>query len=157
MKTQTKITELTKEDLSDLFSTAFYGSNYLSVYYEAEVDYEDDDCHEDIMALILLNGGDIKVTDGYADGCHYGELPYQFNEDYDATYTLRLEDIIKGLERAANGTFNTRKDVGADYADRNVAFAKRSFEAMAWNINDWDAITADCLMQIILFDEIIYG
>lgn len=157
MKTQTKITELTKEDLSDLFSTAFYGSNYLSVYYEAEVDYEDDDCHEDIMALILLNGGDIKVTDGYADGCHYGELPYQFNEDYDATYTLRLEDIIKGLEKSANGTFNLRQDVGADYADRNREFGRRSFEAFAWNEKDWDVITADCLMQIILFDEIIYG
>ena len=22
---------------------------------------------------------------------------------------------------------------------------------------EWDAITADCLMQIILFDEIVYG
>ena len=156
MKTQTKITELTKEDLSDLFSTAFYGSNYLSADYD-DTDDCDEDCYEDTMAMILLKGGTIKVTDGYADGCHYGKLPYQFNEDYDATYTLRLEDIIKGLERAANGTFNTRKDVSGDYADRNVAFAKRSFEAMAWNINDWDAITADCLMQIILFDEIIYG
>lgn len=157
MKTQVTIKELTKEDLVDLFSTAFYGSNYLSVEYEESIEYDEDDCHEDIIANILLNGGAVKVTDSYADGCHYGNLQYQFNEDYDATYTLRLEDIIKGLEKAANGTFNLRQDVGADFADRNVAFAKRSFEAMAWNINEWDAITADCLMQIILFDEIIYG
>ena len=156
MKTQTKITELTKEDLSDLFSTAFYGSNYLSVDYD-DADDCDEDCYEDTMAMILLNGGAIRVTDGYADGCHYGNLQYQFNEDYDATYTLQLEDIIKGLERAANGTFNLRSDIGADYADGNIAFAKRSFEAMVWNINDWDVVTADCLMQIILFDEIIYG
>ena len=157
MKTQTKITELTKEDLVDLFSTAFYGSNYLSVEYDESIEYDEDDCHEDIIANILLNGGAVKVTDSYADGCHYGELPYQFNEDYDATYTLRLEDVVKGLERAANGTFNLRQDVGADYADRNMEFAKRSFEAMVWNEREWDLTTADCLMQIILFDEIIYG
>ena len=157
MKTQVTINELTKEDLVDLFSTAFYGSNYLSVEYDDSIEYDEDDCHEDIIANILLNGGKIFVTDSYADGCHYGNLQYQFNEDYDATYTLRLEDIIKGLERAANGTFNLRQDVGADFADRNREFTKRSFEAMAWNINEWDMLTADCLMQIILFDEIIYG
>lgn len=156
MKTRTKITELTKEDLSDLFSSAFYGSNYLSADYD-DADDCDEDCYEDTMAMLLLNGKTIRVTDGYADGCHYGELPYQFNEDYDATYTLRLEDIIKGLERAANGTFDTRKDVSDDFADRNREFGRRSFEAFAWNERDWDAITADCLMQIILFDEIIYG
>ena len=158
MKTQTKITELTKEDLSDLFSTALYGSNYLSADYD-DTDDCDEDCYEDTMAMILLNGGTIRVTDGYADGCHYGELPYQFNEDYDATYTLRLEDIIKGLERAANGTFNAGEndEVIPDWKDRNIAFAKRSFEAMAWNEREWDALTADCLMQIILFNEIIYG
>jgi hypothetical protein len=157
MKTQVTIKELTKEDLVDLFSTAFYGSNYLSADYEEAIEYNEEDCYEEIMANILLNGGEIYVTDGYADGCHYGNLKYQFNEDYDATYTLRLEDIIKGLEKAANGTFNLRQDVGADFADRNREFAKRSFEAMAWNISEWDMLTADCLMQIILFDEIIYG
>lgn len=157
MKTRTTIEELTQKDLVDLFSTAFYGSSYLSADYDFEIQSNEDDSYEEVMAKILLNGGAIKVTDTDADGCHYGNLKYQFNEDYDTTYTLRYIDILKGLERAANGTFNTRKDVGADYADRNVAFAKRSFEAMAWNINDWDALTADCLMQIILFDEIIYG
>ena len=157
MKAQVTIKELTKEDLVDLFSTAFYGSNYLSADYEEAVEYNEEDCYEDIMAKILLNGGKIFVTDGYADGCHYGNLQYQFNEDYDATYTLRLEDVIKGLEKAANGTFNLRQDVGADYADGNREFAKRSFEAMAWNEREWDLTTADCLMQIILFDEIIYG
>ena len=156
MKTRTKITELTKEDLSDLFSSAFYGSNYLSADYD-DADDCDEDCYEDTMAMILLKGGTIRVTDGYADGCHYGELPYQFNEDYDATYTLRFIDILNGLERAANGTFNTRKDVSNDFADRNKEFGRSSFEAFAWNEREWDAITADCLMQIILFDEIIYG
>lgn len=157
MKTQLTITELTKEDLVDLFSTAFYGSNYLSADYEESIEYNEEDCHEDIIANILLNGGAVKVTDSYADGCHYGNLRHQFNEDYDATYCVRYIDIMQGLEKAANGTFNLRPDVGADYADRNKEFARRSFNAFAFDEREWDLTAADCLMQIILFDEIIYG
>ena len=157
MKTNTFINEITQEDLVDLFSTAFYGSSYLSVEYEEAIEYNEEDCHEDIIAKILLNGGSVRVTDAYADGCHYGNLKYEYNEDYDATYTVTLEDIKRGLERAANGTFNTRKDVSRDFGERNMMFAKRSFNAFAYDESEWDAITADCLMQIILFDEIVYG
>lgn len=157
MKTQLTITELTKEDLVNLFSTAFYGSNYLSADYEETIEYNEEDCHEEILAEILLHGGAIKVTDSYADGCHYGNLKYQYNEDYDATYYVTLEDIKKGLEKAANGTFNLRQEVSADFADGNKEFARRSFNAFAFDEREWDALTADCLMQIILFDEIVYG
>lgn len=157
MKTQTTITDLTKEDLVNLFSTAFYGSSYLSADYDTDKYDDVGDCYEEIMARILLDGGAIKITDSYADGCHYGKLRWEFNEDYDATYTLRLEDIIKGLERAANGTFNLRPDVGATFAESNLECAKRSFNAFAFDEREWDYNTADCLMQIILFDEIVYG
>lgn len=157
MKTQLTITELTKENLVDLFSTAFYGSSYLSAEYDEAIEYDEEDCHEEILAEILLHGGAIKVTDSYADGCHYGNLKYQYNEDYDATYYVTLEDIKKGLEKAANGTFNLRQEVSADFADGNKEFARRSFNAFAFDEREWDALTADCLMQIILFDEIVYG
>ena len=157
MKTETKIIELNHEDLVNLFSTAMFGSNYLSVYYEADVDYDEDDCHEDIIAKVLLNGGDVCITDAYADGCRYGNLRYQWNEDYDCTYHVRYIDILNGLERAANGTFKTCPDVSKDFAMRNQEFAKRSFNAFAFDERNWDALTADCLMQIILFDEIVYG
>lgn len=157
MKTQLTITELTKEDLVNLFSTALYDSTYLSADYDEAIEYDEEDCHEEILAEILLNGGAIKVTDYYADGCHYGNLRYQYNEDYDATYYVRFIDIMQGLERAANGTFNLRADVGADFADRNAEFARRSFNAFAFDEQEWDLGTADCLMQIILFNEIVYG
>lgn len=165
MKTQTTITDLTTEDLVNLFSTAFYGSSYLSADYD-EDKYDDvGDCYEEVMARILLDGGAIKVTDSYADGCHYGKLRWEFNEDYDAIYHVRFIDILQGLERAANGTFNTGINencfgtltMSKDYQDRNIEFAKRSFNAFAFDERDWDMVTADCLMQIILFDEIIYG
>lgn len=162
MKTQTTITELTKEDLVNLLSTALYGSNYLSADYEESVEHDEDDCYEEIMAGILLNGGKILITDGYAeDGEVYGNLPCKVDEDEDGclttTYHVTLDDITTGLTRAANGTFNTRPDVSAEYVDSNIEFAKRSFNAFAFDEREWDYNTADCLMQIILFDEIIYG
>lgn len=164
MNTQTTITDLTQEDLVNLFSTAFYGSNYLSADYEESVEYNEDDCHEEIMAKILLNGGKILITDGYAeDGEVYGNLPCEVKEDEEnygcfiTTYFATLKDILSGLTKAANGTFNTRPDVSAEYSDRNIEFAKRSFNAFAFDEREWDYNTADCLMQIILFNEIIYG
>lgn len=61
MKTQTTITDITKEDLVNLFSTAIYGSNYLSVEFDESVEHDEQDCYEDIIANILLNGGAVKV------------------------------------------------------------------------------------------------
>lgn len=164
MKTQTTITELTKEDLVNLLSTALYGSNYLSAEYEESIEYDEDESHEEIMAGILLGFGKILITDHYAeDGEVYGDLPCEVKKDEDnegcwtTTYFVTLDDIMIGLTRAANGTFNTRPDVSDEYADRNIEFAKRSFNAFAFDEREWDYNTADCLMQIILFDEIIYG
>lgn len=160
MKTQTTITEITSEDLVNLLSGALYGSNYLSADYDDET--EIGDCYEEIMARILLNGGQINITDHYAeDGEVYGNLSCKVDEDEDGnlttTYFVTLEDIKEGLQRAADGTFNTRSDVSADFSDGNTGFARRSFNAFAFDERDWDAITADCLMQIILFDEVVYG
>ena len=69
MKTQTIISELTHDDLVNLFSTALYGSSYLSSNYEddVKVDKNDDDCYEDVLAKILLSGGKVKITDYYAE------------------------------------------------------------------------------------------
>ena len=54
MKTKTTITELTHDDLVDLFSTALTGSSYLSAGYTIEdrksVYVPDYACHEDIIA-----------------------------------------------------------------------------------------------------------
>lgn len=162
MKTQTTILEQTIEDLVNLLSTALYGSSYLSADYDELEGKDVGDCYEEVMARILLDGGRISITDHYAeDGEVYGNLSCKVDEDEDGylttTYYVTLEDILSGLEKAADGTFSTRPDVSADYADRNVEFARRSFNAFAFDERSWDAIAADCLMQIILFDEIVYG
>ena len=164
MKTQTIVKEITHEDLVNLLSGALYGSNYLSADYEEAVEYDEDDSYEDVMANILLHGGTIYITDHYAeDGEVYGNLSCEVKEDDEGNlntiYSVTLNDIKDGLERAVNGTFNAgaNDELISDWRERNIEFAKRSFEAFSWNEKEWDAITADCLMQIILFDEIVYG
>lgn len=157
MKTKTIITEISAGDLTDLFSAALCGSNYLSAGYDEQDTDDNDECFEDALARILLAGGAVQFADGYAEGCRYGSLESTLNEDGIAMYTIRLDDVMRGLERASDGTFNARPDVSASFADGNKRFARRSFNAFASDDSDWDATTADCLMQIILFDEIIYG
>lgn len=159
MKTDVKIKEITQEDLVNLFSTAFYNSDHFEGWYEhltTDIEREDGDCYEDIMAKILLNHGRICVTDRIAeDGEVYGNLSCEVkeNEDYDdvlnTTYFLTLDDVVRGLERAASGTFK------ANYED-DVLCAQKSFHSFAYDDRYWDAVRADILMQIILFDEIVY-
>lgn len=159
MKTKTTITELSHDDLVDLFSTALYGSSYLSADYTIEdrksVDVSDDDCYEDIIAKILLSGKSVEVTDDYAEGCSYGSLPHEIDEDENVTYFVTYDDIKRGLERAADGTFNAGED---EWTEQTKRSAKASFDSfMDEDRCDFDLVRADILMQIILFDEIIYG
>ena len=165
MKTKTTITELGHDDLVNLFSTALYGSSYLSADYTIEdrenVDVSDDDCYEDIIAKILLSGKSVEVTDDYAEGCSYGSLPYKFqdkdDDDSSVIYFVNLESIKRGLESAANGTFTITTNLGEDYVKGEKDSARVSFNSFANNLLDFDLVRADILMQIILFDEIIYG
>lgn len=163
MKTKTTITELSHDDLVNLFSTALYGSSYLSANYTIEdrksVDVSDADCYEDIIAKILLSGKSVEVTDNYAEGCSYGSLPYKFqdkgDDDSPVIYFVNLESIKRGLERAADGTFNVGDDEWTEQTKRNARVSFDSF--MDEDRCDFDLVRADILMQIILFNEIIYG
>lgn len=156
MKTQTTIKEITHEDLVNLFSTALYGSTYLEADYTNPSLKESGDCFEDILAKNLLAGDSIVITDWYAEGESYGNLPHIVDdEDECVHYTLILDDIKRGLEKAASGTFNAGSDRWAESARRS---AKVSFDSFIdEDAVDFDLVRADILMQIILFDEIIYG
>ena len=155
MKTKTTITELSHDDLVDLFSTALSGSSYLGADYEESVEHNEKDCFEDILANILLHDGSIKMTDYYAEGCVYGSLPLEIDEEENVTYFVTYDDIIRGLERAADGTFNAGDDEWTEQTKRSARVSFDSF--MDEDACDFDLIRADILMQIILFDEIIYG
>lgn len=157
MKTKTIITELTQEDLVNLLCTATYGSNWLEIHRTTDngVKWDGDECLEDTWAKCLLAGNPIECTDHYAEGDHYGELPYKVNDDEDGieevTYTLSLQDIINGLQKCADGT---SKDADK-YADKG--FLARCYNDFVNDGDNWDYVEADALMQVILFGELIYG
>ena len=157
MKTKTIITELTQEDLVNLLCTATYGSSWLEIHRTTDkgVKWDGDECLEDTWAKCLLAGNPIECTDHYAEGDHYGELPYKVNDDEDGieevTYTLTLQDIINGLQKCADGTF-----IDADN-DRAGEWLSECYQHFKEDSGDMDNPEAEALMQIILFGELIYG
>jgi hypothetical protein len=154
-----EILEISHEEIVDLLSTALYGSSYLSAEYDKDFynsipkDKTEGDCYEDHMADVLLNGGEIYFYDNDSDGEIYNnrsnaEVIDEGNGTEYTQYTITLIDLIDGLQRAANGTYKTNND------SKWIAECFSDFEQ---GDGDMDLIEADALMQIILFDELIYG
>ena len=77
LKNNVEIIDITHEDLVNLFSTALYGSSYLSAEYDKDFynsipkDKKEGDCFEDHIADVLLNGGEIYIYDAYSGGDVY--------------------------------------------------------------------------------------
>ena len=159
LKNNVEIIDITHEDLVNLFSTALYGSSYLSAEYDKDFynsipkDKKEGDCFEDHLADVLLNGGEIYIYDAYSEGEVYSDNGELIKEEYSdeeyAQYTLTLTDIIEGLQRAANGTYKTNND---------TKFIRHCFNEFAEDdCCDLDLTDADALMQVITFNELIYG
>ena len=158
MKTQIKITDINHEDLVDLFSTALYDSlNFVAHYGNKDFAKglkEEDDCFEDVLAKIAMNAkvanDKIKMYDMNAeDGEVYGSCACGTEEDkdYDVVntyYYIGIKEITKGLEASANSNESYIRDAFNAFVNREED-------------SDWDAITADILMQMIVFGEVIYG
>lgn len=150
MKAEIKITDITHDDLVNLLSTASCGSSWLGLNYDSieyfELSQEQkygDNCIEDKMAGLLLAGKSVELYDLYCEGedDFYGTLPHRYDEDGDMHYTVTLEDIKRGLEKA--------------YQDDYLR------ECLNNLINDdvynLDQPQAESLVQCILFGELIYG
>lgn len=159
IKDSVEIIDITHDDLVTLFSTALYGSSYLSAEYDKEfynsipVNKREGDCYEDKIADVLLNGGEIYIYDAYSEGEVYNSNGVIIKEEYGgeeyAQYTLTLTDIIEGLQRAANGTYKTNDD---------TKFIRNCFnELVDADCRNFDLVDGDALMQIITFNELIYG
>jgi hypothetical protein len=137
-----KVTEISREELSDLISSAIYGNDYMDVrikkndwkaLVDANPELEDVIYHEDKCAHLLLNNGCIYVTDMDAEEEVYGNLPHTIDaETGQVTYQVKLEDVLNGL----------------------------SNEEVRWAITDWDNMdltSAYAIMQAIAFGEVVYG
>jgi hypothetical protein len=148
MKLISTISEITRDDLVNLFNTSTYGSNYFDVikkkkdYYGTELE-DANDCREDTWAKILLSGKPVYVLDYYSEEESYGNLPHEWDEKRGAMkYTVTLEDIKKGLQKAIdNGGWD----------------AKCAFDLINDDSCDLDLTEAENLLQIITFGEAIYG
>lgn len=125
--------KIDREFLSDLFSVATYGCDWLEVRTlksesnldeQFNSDYLEHRCREEKWADRLLSGGHLVV--------------YVYDDDGERErYEITLEDVVKGLEKAMNG-----EDI-RDWSD-------------FMNEED-DYYTGNNLLQIILFGEVVYG
>ena len=148
MKTTTKISEISHDDLVNLLSTATYGSEYTDIYWVYQEEYlkskEEGDCREDIYARMLLNGYKIEVRDYYAEDetDFYGNLHHEWNEEDECmVYHVGIEDIANGIAKCL--------DLGGWTAECAIDLIK--------NDGDLDLYEAEAIMQVIVFGEVIYG
>ena len=140
-----KVSDLTHDESVDLFSTATSGSSRMCISAENARDLvEDNDCREDVWAKALLDGREIVVSDYYAEGEKYGNLPCVIDPlDGDCeNYTVTLKDIEKGLKKCFN---------------HEDAYIREYAEHFRAGDGDMDLEEAETIMQIIVFCEHIYG
>lgn len=151
MKIKATITEISYYDLEYLISTAFIYSTFLVANYNY-IEYkqlpnadENNDCVEGKMAKLLLAGKSVEFCDKYAEDSSdsHGKLPHTYDSDYGTMdYTVTLEDIKKGLQKALNkGGYSAECVVNLINADDG----------------NLDQPQAEELVQYIMFGESIYG
>ena len=153
------ITEINHKDLVNLFSTALTGSDMLGCDYDKDFwngipeKKRKGQCFEDHIADVLLNGGKVYVYDYYANGELHNEKGTILDDDENgnAMYELTLQDIVNGLQRTAEGDF--KWDDPWERADAREKFDDYIDEGEYGN---FDLDGGEVLMQIILFNEIIY-
>ena len=130
------IDNISKETLVDLFSTATYGSEWLDIttlIAEKELDrefseeYLENRCREEKWADRLLNGGHIVCKDCYDID----------EDDLPKRYIIDLDSLKTSLKRARD------KEAVRDWSDVVL--------------EEDDYFTCNNLMQVVMFNEVIYG
>ncbi len=132
------IDNISKETLVDLFSTATYGSDWLditSLKAEKHLDngfseeYLENRCREEKWADRLLNGGHIVCYDYYA--------AEDDDEDHPIRYQIDLNTLKERLKLARD------KEAVSDWSD--------------FVLEKDDYFTCNNIMQVVMFNEVIYG
>lgn len=138
------------DGLVDLLCTATYRSNWLSIEAPDRegLNIADTDCREDIWAKALLAGKSIQAIDYYAEDEVYSPNA-TLDEDGNGVYTLDMKSVLKGLQNAIDGKFKNAEDERDYVIDCVIDFLKGD--------GSMDLPEAETLMQIIMFNEVIYG
>ena len=161
MKTEgyLKVTEISVDEIADFLETATLGTTDLCYEYDTDEHYkalvergllgnDNKMCSCEVAAVMLDSGGTIKLIDIESDGEHYWKLPYKVNGDRETEYTITIRDFKEGIERALNGTyFLTSLD-----EKKSVMEAAQSVVC-----GEYDHYDAWLVIQVIMFNEIIYG
>lgn len=163
MKTKTTITEITQEDLVNLLCTATFESSWLEAWTPAEISeqlgIEPGDAREDIQAKALLAGYHIMTTDCQAECQIYGNVCDATIEDPDdessgVSYRVTLGRIKEGIAAALDGTFKGCTTATPD--NDELEAAHEAATALLLDSSDFYNTRAEILMQIIMFNEIVY-
>lgn len=150
MKTKTIITEVTHDDLVNLFSGATYGSEWLSIGTPCGASdglLTEDDCREDAWAKVILAGKHLFFYDYYAedDADFNGDLPHKWTKNGDGIgrmrYDFTLEDIEKGIAKCLD----------------NGGWEAECANDLINNPENLDLYEAEAIMQVIVFGEVVYG
>ena len=151
MRTTTTIEGVSLENLVDLFTTATYGSSWLDIFAPVRtgLHIEETDCREDVWAKALLAGHPIECTDYYAEGDVYGYLPHTIGDNDEVTYKVTMQDVLDGLQKCADGTFK------GDKSEHD--WLRECFLHFKAGEGDMDNPEAEAIMQVIMFNELIYG
>lgn len=143
---------LTQEVLSDLIETASYGSPWFGYQFDkTQVPEIEGEFSCDTAARILLAGGKVEFIDNWAEEPDeiYSETGY-FESDA-GIYPVTLEDIVKGLEKAESGEWNSYDEETRKIVKEDVAEVLKDPEDSCLDMDG-----ADWIMQVILFNEIVY-
>lgn len=159
MKTKIEVKEVEREDLVNLFSGLssddYFRVNLDDFFFKARqknVTFPKDcKCIEDKVAYYLELGGKILITDycSEEDDEPYTDKGMKVNGIIN--YAVDLEDIRNGIQDALNGEFKHNDD------ENNVDWARESAYNLAYAPENFDADNVTALIQVILFNEIIYA
>ena len=121
--------KVTEEDISDILSSAFYGGiGYWASLDKTDAEFATDESYEEICTKILVGGGYVKLIDICL-------------EDDPITYWFNLNELLCGIQLWI--------ELGMDRYG-----AVNGNELDCGNI---DSECADCIIQLTLFDDVVYG
>lgn len=144
--------KLTQEVLSVLIETATYGSGWLNYQFDkTQVQAIENEPGCDTAARILLAGGKVEFIDMWAEEPDeiYSENGY-FESDA-GIYPVTLKDIVKGLEKAESGEWNAHDEEERNFVNEDVADLMKGADETCLDLDE-----ADWILQVILFNEIVY-
>ena len=129
MEYNISIKKLTHDDLVSILSGADSG-----IYYWAESMYADQEDYDKAREELINDmGDDLSYEDVLAAVLEKGKNIVIVDNEEEESYTLNLNKLLTGVSKAI-----------AEYQ-------------LGFDIDDWDAVDCDIVIQMAIFEEVIFG